>query len=69
MQKRKKVTAYRWFIAPGFILYTGLVMVPIVCSIFYSFFKWSGIGSMEFVGLDNFKYLLFGERMAGIFFL
>ena len=68
MQKRKKVTAYRWFIAPGFILYTGLVMVPIVCSILYSFFKWSGIGSMEFVGLDNFKYLLFGERMAGIFF-
>ena len=67
-QKRKKNTMHRCFIAPGLILYTGLVMVPILCSVFYSFFKWSGIGPMEFVGLDNFKYLLFSERMATIFF-
>ena len=60
--------AYIGFITPGLFLYTLLVIIPIACSIFYSFFEWSGIGPMKFVGLENFRYLLFGERMSGVFF-
>ncbi len=60
--------AYIGFITPGLFLYTLLVIIPIACSIFYSFFEWSGIGPMKFVGLENFSYLLFGERMSGVFF-
>ena len=47
--------AYIGFITPGLFLYTLLVIIPIACSIFYSFFEWSGIGPMKFVGLENFR--------------
>jgi len=50
------------------ILYSVFVIVPIVFSIFYSFFEWSGISPMKFVGLKNFDYLLFGNRMSNVFF-
>ena len=66
--KPKKNRSYLYFILPGLILYTIFVIVPIVCSIFYSFFQWSGIGPMEFIGLENFKTLLLGDRMSSIFF-
>lgn len=64
----KKSKAYIGFILPGFIMYTTFMIVPIVSAIIYSFFKWSGIGPMEFVGLDNFRKLLIEPRMSGIFF-
>ena len=65
--RRRKNRAYLGFIAPGFILYTLLVIVPIVCSVYYSVFQWSGFGEMKFIGLENFRYLLFEDRMSGIF--
>jgi ABC transporter, permease protein len=67
-KQKKENTAYRYFIAPGLVLYTGFVMFPIACSVIYSLFQWSGIGPMQFVGFRNFQYLLFGERMSGVFF-
>ena len=67
-KKTHKKRAYLLFITPGLVLYTLFVIIPIICSVFYSFFKWSGIGPMSFIGLDNFKYLLIGDRMSPIFF-
>ena len=64
----KKNKAYIGFIAPGFILYTLFMIVPIFCAIYYSFFKWNGIGPMEYVGFGNFETLLFNPRMSRIFF-
>ncbi|WP_130836391.1 carbohydrate ABC transporter permease [Lachnoclostridium sp. Marseille-P6806] len=64
--RNKKRRTYLYFILPGTILYTVFVIVPIICSVCFSFFQWSGIGPMTFVGLDNFAYLLFGERMSPI---
>lgn len=66
-ERAAKPRLYRVYHARLF-LYTLLVIIPIACSIFYSFFEWSGIGPMKFVGLENFRYLLFGERMSGVFF-
>ena len=66
--KPKKNRAYLYFIVPGLVLYTLFVILPILCSVYYSFFEWSGIGPKKFIGLDNFKTLLFGERMSPIFF-
>lgn len=66
--KPKRNRSYLYFILPGTILYTIFVIVPIVCSVFYSMFEWSGIGPMKFIGLNNFKYLLFSDRMSPIFF-
>lgn len=65
MRKKK---AYIGFIAPGFILYTIFMIVPIVCAVVYSFHDWSGIGPMKFIGLSNYKKLLTEPRMSGIFF-
>jgi len=44
------------------------MIVPIFFAIFYSFFNWNGIGPMEFIGLDNFRKLLFDPRMSRIFY-
>lgn len=65
MKKRK---AYIGFIAPGLIIYTIFMIVPIGCAIYYSFLDWSGIGPMEFIGLGNFKKLFTDVRMSRIFF-
>lgn len=64
----KKRRAYIGFITPGFLIYTVLMIVPICCAVYYSFFDWSGIGPMEFIGLDNFKKLFTDPRMSRIFF-
>ena len=64
----KKSRVYLGFIAPGFVLYTLFMVVPIVFAMYYSFFEWNGIGPMEFIGLDNFEKLLCGGRMSRIFF-
>lgn len=65
MRKKK---AYMGFIAPGFIIYTIFMIIPIVCAIYFSFFEWSGIGPMKFIGLKNFEKLFFDPRMSKIFF-
>ncbi len=64
----KRNRAYLGFIAPGFFIYTLFMMVPLVAAIYYSLFKWAGIGDMTFVGLGNFKKIFLDERMARIFF-
>ncbi|MDY3920375.1 MAG: sugar ABC transporter permease [Candidatus Limivivens sp.] len=64
----KKRRAYIGFIAPGFIIYTIFMIIPIGCAVYYSFFNWSGIGPMEFIGLGNFKKLFTDVRMSRIFF-
>lgn len=64
----KKSKAYIGFLTPGLILYTAFMIIPIACAMYYSFFEWNGIGPMKFVGLENFRTLLFSPRMSKIFF-
>ncbi len=64
-QKRKK--PYLLFIAPGFILYTVFIIFPILFILYLCLFKWSGLGPMTFVGLDNFKTLFNSPRIAPTF--
>jgi raffinose/stachyose/melibiose transport system permease protein len=45
------------FVVPALILYTVIVMVPVVWSMYYSFFNGSPGLNWEFVGLDNFAKL------------
>jgi len=49
------------FTIPALSLYTLFVIYPFGYSLFLSFFKWSGAGPKLFVGLDNFKSILFGR--------
>ncbi|MCI8977711.1 MAG: sugar ABC transporter permease [Lachnospiraceae bacterium] len=58
IRRNKKAIAF--FLIPGMILYTVLLMAPIAGSLVISFFKWNGIKGvpMIFVGFDNFKHVI-----------
>lgn len=60
VRRRRRVSTERAvtiavFLIPGLILYTGLVVIPILQAIRYSFYKWNGLGALDqFVGLQNY---------------
>lgn len=49
------------FVLPAFLLFCGIVIVPMFVSLYYSFFQWDGIGDRIFIGMDNFRNLFFGK--------
>jgi raffinose/stachyose/melibiose transport system permease protein len=51
------------FLLPAALLYSGLVLLPVVQAIYYSFFRWNGLGPLQnFIGLGNYTRLL-GDRV------
>lgn len=56
----REIIKNRWayvFISPFYILFLIFGLLPVLYSIYLSFHKWQGLGSLEFVGLKNFTYL------------
>lgn len=51
------------FLLPALLLYTCIVIVPVVWSLGYSFFSWKGIGAMKFIGLDNYARMFADKKM------
>ncbi|NTV35427.1 MAG: sugar ABC transporter permease [Anaerolineaceae bacterium] len=49
------------FLAPAFLSYTILIIVPVFYSIYYSFTKWNGGGAPVFLGFDNYIRLFSDE--------
>ena len=58
--KDKKAIAV--FLLPAFIVYSVIVMVPILVSIYYSCLDWNGIGKKTFLGFNNY-IKLFGDSV------
>ena len=57
---RKNV--FPWLlIAPITLIHLGIVIIPSLFGLYYSLTDWPGIGPAEFVGLDNFRQLLFQD--------
>lgn len=52
------------FALPGGILYTVLLVVPIVLALGISFTKWNGISQISFIGIDNYIRLFSDSRLA-----
>ena len=48
-----------FFIGPAFLVYAIFLLIPALISFSWSFTRWSGVGAKTFVGLFNFKWLLF----------
>ena len=46
------------FLAPLIIVNLGVVLVPALSAIYYSFTDWTGIGAANFIGLSNYMHLL-----------
>ena len=66
-KKQKKKKPYIMFITPGLLVYTVFIVLPIIFVLYLCFFDWSGLGSMTFIGFDNFKTLFTNPRIAPTF--
>lgn len=52
-------TAIVAFVLPALTLYLIFVILPIFQSLYFSFFRWEGVGPLDqFIGLANFRKLL-----------
>ncbi len=56
--KQKLNRPLYFFIIPALVLYVVFWVAPVLMSFYYGFTDWSGVGDYNFVGLDNFKFLL-----------
>jgi multiple sugar transport system permease protein len=65
LRQREEIDFYiaigLWLI--GFIMFTG---GPILASLAFSFTNWTGLTSMDWVGLENFRQLLFEDKLFWI---
>lgn len=58
---RDSLIAYS-FIAPNFIGFCVITLVPMIFAIVLSFFNWDGVNPLKFVGLQNF-IALFSDKV------
>jgi raffinose/stachyose/melibiose transport system permease protein len=62
----RRQTLIAWlFIAPALAFYSVFVLWPLALSLWYSFFRWDGIGPMTWKGLDNYVRVLTDPRLSG----
>jgi cellobiose transport system permease protein len=58
-------------IAPFFVIFLVFNLIPILFSLYLAFQRWDGIGSMQFIGFNNFGYILtdpiFGQAILTTF--
>jgi raffinose/stachyose/melibiose transport system permease protein len=55
----RRETIIGWlFVLPALVMYAVFVLLPLLLSIKYSFFRWNGIGPMTWVGLKNYATVL-----------
>lgn len=51
----RRETIVGWlFVLPALLMYAMFVLVPLLLSILYSFFRWNGVGPATWVGLKNY---------------
>ncbi|MDR1905110.1 MAG: sugar ABC transporter permease [Treponema sp.] len=61
---RKSKPALVAFTAPVLILYTVILIIPLIQSVIYSFTEWDGINPAVFVGLENYLRLFASSDLA-----
>lgn len=50
------------FILPALLVFSLIVVIPIIMSFYYSLLQWDGIGKSVFIGIENYKNLIIGNR-------
>lgn len=56
MLVRRRTTPYL-FLLPALLVYVGFSLYPLLRSLQFSFYEWSGFGPATFVGLQNYRDL------------
>lgn len=46
---------YYYFLIPGLLLFTLIIVLPFLANIYFSFTKWQGIGDPTWIGLTNYQ--------------
>jgi raffinose/stachyose/melibiose transport system permease protein len=68
-QGNRRETLIGWlFVLPALLMYATFVLLPLLLSIQYSFFRWNGIGPMTWVGLKNYQTVLDDPDLLGTIF-
>lgn len=67
MNTLNKKSAVLFFAAPAVIIYTAIVICPIIFSLYLSLTEWSGLGDIKFIGMDNFKALFQDDILVTAF--
>ncbi|SDK02610.1 carbohydrate ABC transporter permease [Sediminibacillus albus] len=57
-EKTKDAISGYLYISPFYILFAIFGLFPMLFSFYLGFQKWNGLGEMEYVGLQNFKFVL-----------
>ena len=56
---REKALVIVAFLLPPALIYFLLVLLPVLQAVYYSFFRWNGLGPIQgFIGLDNYVRIL-----------
>ena len=65
----RRDTIIGWlFVVPALLMYAMFVLLPLLMSVQYSFFRWNGIGPMTWVGLKNYTTVLQDPDLLGTIF-
>jgi raffinose/stachyose/melibiose transport system permease protein len=65
----RRETIIGWlFVLPALLMYATFVLLPLILSIQYSFFRWDGITPMTWVGLKNYRTVLEVPDLLGTIF-
>lgn len=65
--RRETITSWL-FVLPALLFYAVFVLLPLFLSIFYSFFRWNGVGPMTWVGLKNYLTIMQFPNLLGSIF-
>lgn len=65
--KKKKSYSHLAFIGPHFILFVIFGFIPIIYGVYSSFTRWNLVTDPTFVGLDNYKTILFDQNSTFYF--
>ncbi|GAB1795583.1 carbohydrate ABC transporter permease [Priestia megaterium] len=59
----KNLGLFALFVGPALLAFCVIVLIPFFTGIYYSFTDWNGVnGTINWVGLDNFKYLFTEDK-------
>ena len=45
-------------ISPFYVVFVGFSLAPVLFTLYIAFQRWDGLGEMQFVGLDQFRFLV-----------
>ena len=55
-------TGFWWYLVPGFVLVTAIILVPLAENIYYSFTFYRGIRPPQWIGTKNWQHLLHDDK-------